>query len=102
MENTNKCECTMKKYCINKDTDACASCIRSPRNVFRSDNFRRYKPVCRYGYSDCINDPACEKYWRNEWYLKFYGDISPEEAVQHKRSCCVDCTNGSFYDDEDK
>ena len=45
-----------------------------------------YEPTCKFGYDDCVNDPA---YLRHTGY---YGKIYT----------CNCCTKGECYDDEDK
>lgn len=93
--------CRCEDECVNKG-DACSTCIRNLRNVYRQDNFKLYLPVCKYGYEDCINDPACEKWCNPEWYLNNYGDVMPSVAAKDKNSGCFDCHNGDLYDDEMK
>lgn len=56
-----------------------------------------YEPTCKFGYEDCICDPAYIKYVYPEWYTELYGDVTPGEVDD-----CYDCDNGSRYDDEDK
>ena len=66
-----------------------------------------YEPVCPFGYTDCINDPAYIKYHYPDWYDDLYGNLSPQEAAE--KDNCVSawleygeekaCPN---YDDEDK
>lgn len=56
-----------------------------------------YEPTCKFGYVDCIYDPAYIKYVDPEWYAELYGDAHPNEVND-----CQYCKNGSRYDDEDK
>ena len=56
-----------------------------------------YAPTCKFGYADCIRDPAYIKHEHPEWYTELYGDVDPSEVDD-----CYDCKNGSRYDDEDK
>lgn len=91
--------CIREEECVNKG-DACSTCVRNLRNVYRQDNFKPYLPVCKYGYEDCINDPALEKWLYAKRYLRRYGDVMPEVAA--KNSCCLDCHNGDLYDDDMK
>lgn len=56
-----------------------------------------YEPACKFGYADCIYDPAYIKFDDPEWYTELYGDVDPSEVDD-----CYDCNNGSRYDDEDK
>lgn len=52
-----------------------------------------YEPTCRYGYVDCIGDPAYIKATYPEWY---------KELVERGGEFCGNCENGDCYDDEDK
>ncbi len=62
-----------------------------------------YRPTCKFGWDDCIYDPAYIYSTYPEWYKSLYGDMTPEEAaLKFKKSCCFNCTNGDLYDDEDK
>lgn len=45
-----------------------------------------YTPTCKFGYDDCVNDPAYLK------YTKYTGEIYT----------CDCCKKGECYDDEDK
>lgn len=60
-----------------------------------------YKPLCPYGYMDCVWDPAYIYNTYPNWYKKLYGDITPEEALAEGH-CCRNCVGGNQYDDEDK
>lgn len=60
-----------------------------------------YKPLCPYGYMDCVWDPAYIYNTYPNWYKKLYGDITPEEALAEGH-CCRNCVDGNQYDDEDK
>lgn len=46
-----------------------------------------YEPTCKYGYSDCIFDPA---------YDEYYYDSTDDHPM------CKGCIDGNCYDDEDK
>ena len=61
-----------------------------------------YRPTCKFGWDDCIYDPAYIYSTYPEWYKTLYGDQTPEEATKFAKSCCFNCTNGDLYDDEDK
>jgi hypothetical protein len=62
-----------------------------------------YRPTCKFGWDDCIYDPAYIYSTYPDWYKSLYGDMTPEEAAsKFKKSCCFNCTNGDLYDDEDK
>ena len=52
-----------------------------------------YTPTCRYGYIDCIGDPAYIKATYPDWYAKL---------VEGGCCFCETCIDGSDYDDEDK
>lgn len=100
-----KCE-----RCVN-DKFWCEQCIDNPivqqilKNLPKVSKFMNYKPVCPYGYNDCIGDPAYIKYYLPTWYQELYGDITPEEAII-KDSCMkyYQCNEEfcCYYDDEDK
>lgn len=78
----NKLECSIedKLRCIMNDYK-CNICKRNP-DAELQDCFvdRGYMPTCKYGYDDCVCDPA---YLKNE-------------------SNCDGCIDGDWYDDEDK
>jgi hypothetical protein len=76
--------------CIN--VEHCSHCIR---NLDFGDYFKAYNPTCRFGYEDCIHDPAYIFCYHKEWYHELYGDILPQDV----ESCECD---GSNYDWEDK
>lgn len=60
-----------------------------------------YRPTCKFGWDDCINDPAYIYATYPEWYKELYGDKSPEEAAADEG--CAHCTEQCcHYDDEDK
>jgi hypothetical protein len=62
-----------------------------------------YRPTCKFGWDECIYDPAYIYSTYPDWYKSLYGDMTPEEAAsKFKKSCCFNCTNGDLYDDEDK
>ena len=76
--------------CVN--VEHCSHCTR---NLDFSDYFKAYNPTCRFGYEDCIHDPAYIFCYHKEWYHELYGDILPQDV----ESCECD---GSDYDWEDK
>ena len=80
--------CSMN--CIN--VEHCSHCTR---NLDFSDYFKAYNPTCRFGYEDCVHDPAYIFCYHKEWYHELYGDIPPQDV----ESCECD---GSDYDWEDK
>jgi hypothetical protein len=62
-----------------------------------------YKPTCKFGWDDCINDPAYIYATYPEWYKSLYGDKAPEEAAADEDEGCAHCTEQCcYYDDEDK
>lgn len=62
-----------------------------------------YKPTCKFGWDNCINDPAYIYATYPEWYKELYGDKSPEEAAADEDEGCAHCTEDNcYYDDEDK
>lgn len=83
--------CSMS--CIN--VEHCSHCIR---NLDFGDYFKAYDPTCRFGYEDCIHDPAYIYCYHREWYHELYGDKLPEKLSDE----CEYCHNGDCYDDEDK
>lgn len=89
-------------YCVNKNTEYCENCIDHPKwaNRPKHSNYQPYKPVCPFGYIDCIYDPAYCLWSDSSYYKELYGDIAPEEAI--KICCCCECRDGNCYDDEDK
>lgn len=93
--------CNHQKECVS-DKSLCATCSRNFMNKEIKDNFKLYNRVCKYEYTDCINDPAHEKHFMPKWYLEQYGDVSPEVAANSLHSCCPKCYKGDLYDDEAK
>ena len=62
-----------------------------------------YRPTCKFGWDDCINDPAYIYSTYPEWYKSLYGDKTPEEAKEDEEEGCAHCTEEHcHYDDEDK
>lgn len=53
--------------------------------------YKFYEPLCKYGYSDCICDPAYIKTTYPEWYKELGCPTT-----------CKQCEDGDCYDDEDK
>ena len=71
-----------------------------------------YEPVCPFGYTDCINDPAYIKWYHPDWYQDIYGkNIKPDGAIRIN-GCMTHWKNHleddeqfgdcPWYDDEDK
>lgn len=81
MENKLKCNIEDKLRCTSEG-HMCNTCKRNPKAEL-PDHFhdRGYIPTCKYGYDDCVLDPA---------YLK------------DENSNCDGCIAGDWYDDEDK
>ena len=77
-------ECKYKLRCT-MEGRYCNQCSRNA-NAKLKDYFydRGYIPTCRYGYDDCILDPA---------YLEKEG---------YEGGNCDGCEDGNWYDDEDK
>lgn len=66
-------------------------------------NWVYYKPTCKFGWDNCIHDPAYIYSTYHEWYKELYGDKSPEEAAADEEEGCAHCTKDNcYYDDEDK
>lgn len=65
-------------------------------------NWVYYKPTCKFGWDDCISDPAYIKATYPDWYKELYGDMTPEEAALEDRGCCSCSEEYCHYDDEDK
>ena len=84
----------------------CLKCIDNPiyTNFPRVSYFTRYKPVCPYGYKDCVCDPAYTLFTNPDWYEDLYGNKTPEEAA--KKECLKNYEKNKKYcedyDDEDK
>ena len=51
-----------------------------------------YRPTCKFGWDNCIHDPAYIYATYPEWYKELYGDKSPEEAAADKDEGCAHCT----------
>lgn len=61
-----------------------------------------YKPTCKFGYENCIHDPAYIKATYPEWYERLYGGLSPETAAKCEGGCSACTEDNCYYDDEDK
>ena len=63
-----------------------------------------YRPTCKFGWDDCINDPAYIYSTYPDWYKSLYGDKSVEDAaLDDEEGCCRSCSEKCcYYDDEDK
>lgn len=61
-----------------------------------------YRPTCKFGCKDCIHDPAYIYATYPEWYKELFSELSPEEAALDCLHDCAYCTDGDYYDDEDK
>lgn len=77
-------QCNYELRCTMKDR-YCKECKHNP-NAELQDYFhdRGYIQTCKYGYDDCISDPA---------YLEHEG---------YESGNCDGCKDGYWYDDEDK
>ncbi len=80
--------------CI-QNKSLCIKCKRNPIYLDLKDYRKEYEPICPFGYTDCVYDPAYIKLNHPSWYEKLYGNKTPEEV-----GCS--CHEGSGYDDEDK
>ena len=80
--------------------EKCRSCSNQPGLT----NQLLWNPVtCKFGYTDCINDPGYIFVNYPDWYKELYGDIGYEEAAKLPRHSCAECTEQNcLYDDEDK
>lgn len=61
-----------------------------------------YKPTCKFGWDNCIHDPAYIKATYPEWYERLYGGLSPEAAAKCEGGCTACTEDNCYYDDEDK
>ena len=61
-----------------------------------------YKPTCKFGWDNCIHDPAYIKATYPEWYERLYGGLSPEAAAKCEGGCVACTEDNCYYDDEDK
>lgn len=59
-----------------------------------------YIPLCPFGATDCVCDPAYIHYAHPEWYRSMHGDKTPEEVVNE--TCARGDRFPHCYDDEDK
>ena len=84
---------------IKKEIDANAGLVKTMAmegpNQFK-DVY--YRPTCKFGWDDCINDPAYIYATYPDWYKTLYVDKTPEEVAGCKH-CTEECCH---YDDEDK
>ena len=46
-----------------------------------------YRPTCKFGWDDCICDPAYIKATYPEWYERLYGGLDPETAAKCEGGC---------------
>ena len=61
-----------------------------------------YRPTCKFGWDDCICDPAYIKATYPEWYERLYGGLDPETAAKCEGGCSACTEDNCHYDDEDK
>lgn len=96
VECKNKLRC--KKY---NNSRFCEVCVHNAKAKLK-DNFidRGYIPACKYGYDDCIHDPALLLYDYDDcaWTKKNY---TKEQLIKEIEEGCS-CEDGCNYDDEDK
>ena len=88
------------KDCVN-DEKYCSTCTRNPSNPVYTNHFMAYTPTCRFGYMNCIHDPAYIHCYYEKWFHELYGNKTPAEAAADKEGCLL-CKYGNYYDDEDK
>lgn len=63
-----------------------------------------YRPTCKFGWDNCIHDPAYIYSTYPDWYKELFGDKSVEDAaLDDEEGCCRSCSEKCcYYDDEDK
>lgn len=92
--------CKNELRCIMKDR-YCSKCKHNP-NAELEDYFidRGYIPACKYGFKDCVYDPAymLHEYYNDVWVREVY---SMEKLEQEIKNGC-DCDDGEYYENEDK
>lgn len=102
---------TNKRCCVDcRENPIYAETIAKAQEMLNSvpkySQHMYYKPVCPYGATDCVCDPAYIKYYYPDWYADSYGDKTPEEAIYVKNGCydhfINDPKHNYCYDDEDK
>ena len=76
--------------CI-QNKELCPKCKWNPIYKDLKNYHKEYEPVCPFGYTDCILDPAYIKHNSPEWYKTLYGRKTPEEAGCY-------CEGGRHYD----
>ena len=64
-------------------------------------NNDEYVPLCPFGATDCVCDPAYIHYAHPEWYKSMFGDKTPEE-VANETCATKEDRFPHCYDDEDK
>lgn len=73
------------------DDDGCELVKTIPMEGEGKFKYVFYKPLCQYGYDDCILDPGYIKATYPEWYKQLGCPCK-----------CEGCEDGDMYDDEDK
>jgi hypothetical protein len=59
--------------------------------------------TCKFGYTNCVNDPGYIYATDPEYYKELYGDMDFRKAARDPEHGCNDCTRERCqYDDEDK
>ena len=61
-----------------------------------------YRPTCKFGWDNCISDPAYIYATYPEWYERLYGGLDPETAAKCEGGCSACTEDNCHYDDEDK
>ena len=100
---------TNKRCCVDcRENPIYAETIAKAQEMLNSvprySQHTYYKPVCPYGATDCVCDPAYIKFHYPDWYKKLYGDKTPEEAAEKCRQKVIEDPDEEnyCYDDEDK
>lgn len=62
-----------------------------------------FRPVCPFGYRNCVADPAYIRTEYPSWYKELYGDQTPWQAASKCREYHEKYPEGCpYFDDEDK
>ena len=84
----------------NSEINPCKYCIHQPGF---SDMYLSHPVTCKFGYTNCVNDPGYIYAHHPEWYKELYGNMDFRKAARDPESGCNDCTKEHCqYDDEDK
>ena len=84
----------------NGEINPCKYCIYQPGF---SDMYLSHPVTCKFGYTNCVNDPGYIYAHHPEWYKELYGNMDFRDAARDPEGGCNDCTKAHCqYDDEDK